>query len=241
MTLYGHYIKYGPKCSDHIRSVIPLLGTLVPQPVTSPPRSLPFAHTNRPSNPAADVVRRPTPPASPESWRPHVQTARPSEHSFSREYFLRETRGPRICVFHTPRPSHTRADPLAVSKHRFRQCPAVRAKRNRRHHNHRRIELCRDALPVVPQLPQNHTIDRRTDITLLEVRAPPQAVPAPWLPPPPRERDPLVNSSLFRVQSRRFESFAYLFTAIACSSKCPPRSSAPAPINSRAGKSVVVK
>src|SRR5882762_10987225 len=25
MTLYGHYIKYGPKCSDHIRSVIPLL------------------------------------------------------------------------------------------------------------------------------------------------------------------------------------------------------------------------
>src|SRR5882762_1947277 len=110
-----------------------------------------------------------------------------------------------------------------------------------RHHNHRRIELCRDAPPVVPQLPQNHTIDRRTDITLLEVRAPPQAVPAPWLPPPPRERDPLVNSSLFRVQSRRFESFAYLFTAIACSSKCPPRSSAPAPINSRAGKSVVVK
>ena len=229
MTLYGHYIKYGPKCSDHIRSVIPLLGTLVPQRVTSPPRSLPFAHTNRPSNPAADVVRRPTPPASPESWCPHVQTARPSEHSFFREYFLRETRGPRICVFHTPRPSHTRADPLAVSKHRFRQCPAVRAKRNRRHHNHRRIELCRDALPVVPRLPQNHTIDRRTDITLLEVRA------------PPRERDPLVNSSLFRVQSRRFESFAYLFTAIACSSKCPPRSSDPAPINSRAGKSVVVK
>ena len=160
---------------------------------------------------------------------------------FPENIILRETRGPRICVFHTPRPSHARADPLAVSKHRFRQCPAVRAKRNRRHHNHRRIELCRDALPVVPQLPQNHTIDRRTDITLLEVRAPPQAVPAPWLPPPPRERDPLVNSSSFRVQSRRFESFAYLFTAIACSSKCPPRSSAPAPINSRAGKSVVVK
>src|SRR5882762_2257885 len=195
--------------------------TFVPQPVTS----LPFAHTNRPSNPAADVVRRPTPPASPESLCPHVQTSRPSEHSFFREYFLRETRGPRICVFHTPRPSHTRADPLAVSKHRYGIA---------RHHNHRRIELCRDALPVVPQLPQNHTIDRRTDITLLEVRA-------PWLPPPPRERDPLVNSSLFRVQSRRFASFAYLFTAIACSSKCPPRSSAPAPINSRAGKSVVVK
>src|SRR5467141_3482774 len=234
--------------SNMVQNVVTIYGllffcwcTFLPQPVTSPPRFLPFAHTNRPSNPAPDVVRGPAPPASPESWCPHVQTARPSEHSFSREYFLRETRGPRICVFHTPRPSHTRADPLAVSKHRFRQCPAVRAKRNRRHHNHRRIELCRDALPVVPQLPQNHIIDRRTDITLLEVRAPPQAVPAPWLPPPPRERDPLVNSSLFRVQSRRFESFAYLFTAIACSSKCPPRSSAPAPINSRAGKSVVVK
>src|SRR5882762_5573654 len=25
MTIYGHYIKYGPKYSDHIRSVIPLL------------------------------------------------------------------------------------------------------------------------------------------------------------------------------------------------------------------------
>src|SRR6267378_3070314 len=111
---------------------------------------------------------------------------------------------PEFVCFYTPRPSHTRADPLAVSKHRFRQCPAVRAKRNRRHHNHRRIELCRDALPVVPQLPQNHTINRRTDITLLEVRAPPQAVPAPWLPPPPRERDPLVNSSSFRVPRSAF-------------------------------------
>src|SRR6267378_2932274 len=181
--------------SNMVQNIVTIYGllflcwcTFVPQPVTSPPRSLPFAHTNRPSNPAADVVRRPTPPASPESWRPHVQTARPSEHSFSREYFLRDTR----------------ADPLAVSKHRFRQCPAVRAKRNRRHHNHRRIELCRDALPVVPQLPQNHTINRRTDITLLEVRAPPQAVPAPWLPPPPRERDPLVNSSSFRVPRSAF-------------------------------------
>src|SRR6267378_3001736 len=100
MTLYGHYIKYGPKCSDHIRSTILLL-------VYFPP------------------------PASPESWCPHVQTARPSEHSFSREYFLRESRGPRIYVFHTPRPSHTRADLLAVSKHRFRLRPAARAKRNR--------------------------------------------------------------------------------------------------------------
>lgn len=33
----------------------------------------------------------------------------------------------------------------------------------------------------------------------------------------------------------------YLFTAIACSSKCPPRRSDPAPMNSRAGKSLVVK
>src|SRR5467141_935627 len=33
----------------------------------------------------------------------------------------------------------------------------------------------------------------------------------------------------------------YLRTAIACSSKCPPRRSDPAPMNSRAGRSLVVK
>src|SRR5882762_6785427 len=32
--------------------------TFLPQPVTSPPRSLPFAHTNRPSNPAPDFGLR---------------------------------------------------------------------------------------------------------------------------------------------------------------------------------------
>src|SRR5258706_4953495 len=99
----------------------------LPPPVTSPPRFLPIAHTNRPSNPAPDVVRGPPPPASPESWCPHVQTARPSEHSFSREYFLRESRGLRISVFHTPRPSHTRAALLAASTHRFRLRPAALA------------------------------------------------------------------------------------------------------------------
>src|SRR6267143_5178980 len=124
--------------SKTVQNIVTIYGLLffywcsfLPQPVTSPPRSLPFAHTNRPSNPAPDVVRGPAPAASPESWCPHVQTARPSEHSFSREYFLRESRGPRIYVFHTPRPSHTRADLLAVSKHRFRLRPAARAKRNR--------------------------------------------------------------------------------------------------------------
>src|ERR1700720_207039 len=30
MTLYGHYIKYGPKCSDHIRSVSLLLVCFLP-------------------------------------------------------------------------------------------------------------------------------------------------------------------------------------------------------------------
>jgi len=33
----------------------------------------------------------------------------------------------------------------------------------------------------------------------------------------------------------------YFFTAMACNSKCPPRRSDPAPMNSRAGKSLVVK
>jgi len=114
MTLYGHYIKYGPKCSDHIRSTIFCWCTFLPQPVTSPPRFLPFAHTNRPStqrqmlsgvqlhqllqNLGVHMFRR--------LVRPNIL--------FSREYFLRESRGPRIYVFHTPRPSHTRADLLAV-------------------------------------------------------------------------------------------------------------------------------
>src|SRR5882762_1243672 len=92
--------------SNMVQNVVTIYGllflcwcTFVPQPVTSPPRSLPIAHTNRPSNPAADAVRRPTPPASPESWRPHVQTARPSEHSFSREHYpTRNTWPQNLCV-----------------------------------------------------------------------------------------------------------------------------------------------
>ena len=45
--------------------------------------------------------------------------------------------------------------------------------------------------------------------------------------------------ALFSFSDRR--SFSYLFTAMACNSKCPPRKSEPAPMNSRAGKSFVVK
>ncbi|SRR6266699_1458874 len=37
------------------------------------------------------------------------------------------------------------------------------------------------------------------------------------------------------------EPCSYFFTAMACNSKCPPRRSDPAPMNSRAGKSLVVK
>ncbi len=40
---------------------------------------------------------------------------------------------------------------------------------------------------------------------------------------------------------RPFEPCFYFFTAMACNSKCPPRKSDPAPMNSRAGKSFVVK
>src|SRR6267143_670697 len=235
MTIYGHYIKYGPKYSDHIRSVIPLLVYFRPPAgyFTAALSSLcTYESTLKPSGRCC--------PASNSTSVSRILASTCSDGSSVRTFFFPRTLSyakhvaPEfVCSIRLGR--HIRA----LTHSQFRNIAFVNVQPYAqngiaRHHNHRRIELCRDALPVVPQLPQNHTIDRRTDITLLEVRA-------PWLPPPPRERDPLVNSSLFRVQSRRFASFAYLFTAIACSSKCPPRSSAPAPINSRAGKSVVVK
>jgi len=62
------------------------------------------------------------------------------------------------------------------------------------------------------------------------------------------EAKDLIGYTLRRIHSMEvskltgpLESFSYFFTAIACNSKCPPRSSDPAPINSRAGKSFVVK
>jgi len=230
MTLYGHCIKYGPKCSDHIRSVIPLLVYFRPPAgyFTAALSSLcTYESTLKPSGrccPASNST------SVSKNLGVHMfrRLVRPNILSSENISYAKRAAPEFVCSIRLGR--HIRA----LTHSQFRNIAFVNVQPYAqngiaRHHNHRRIELCRDALPVVPQLPQNHTIDRRTDITLLEVRA------------PPRERDPLVNSSLFRVQSRRFASFAYLFTAIACSSKCPPRSSAPAPINSRAGKSVVVK
>src|SRR6266571_8040984 len=75
-----------------------------------------FPQRNRLSGPVEAVGRVPVPPASPEFWCPHVQTARPSERSFFREFAPRESRGPRIYASHTPRQSHTLAGRLLVLK-----------------------------------------------------------------------------------------------------------------------------
>src|SRR6266567_5701547 len=76
------------------------------------------------------LPRVPVPPASPESWCPHVQTARPSERSFSPESVPRGSRGPRIYASHTPRQSHTHAAPLLVLKRHFRPHPGAPAEPN---------------------------------------------------------------------------------------------------------------
>ena len=56
-------------------------------------------------------------------------------------------------------------------------------------------------------------------------------------PPPVRLKAAAFNSARQRPRS----ALLYFFTAIACNSKCAPSNKDPAPTNSRAGKSFVVK
>src|SRR6266571_496962 len=89
-----------------------------------------FPQRNRLAGQGEAAARVPVPPASPESWCPHVQTARPSERSFSPESVPRGSRGPRIYASHTPRQSHTHAAPLLVLKRHFRPHPGAPAEPN---------------------------------------------------------------------------------------------------------------
>src|SRR5260370_7165094 len=77
--------------------------TFLSQSITSTPCPLHFPHTNRPATPAGVVARGPAPPAFPESWFPHVQTARPSGYSLSPECLPHDSPGPQISPFPTPR------------------------------------------------------------------------------------------------------------------------------------------
>src|SRR6266487_2197364 len=89
-----------------------------------------FPQRNRLEAPVEAVAPVPVPSASPEFWCPRVQTARPSQRSFSPESVPHGSRGPRIYASHTPRQSHTHAAPLLVLKRHFRPHPGAPAEPN---------------------------------------------------------------------------------------------------------------
>src|SRR5438034_11441106 len=115
VTLYGHSRSLSfPASLDYYSGSLPSR----------------FPQRNRLAGPVETVAPVLVPSASPEFWCPHVQTARPSQRSFFREFAPRGSRGPRIYASHTPRLSHMLAAPLLVLKRHFRPRPGAPAEPN---------------------------------------------------------------------------------------------------------------
>src|SRR5713101_5945542 len=195
MTLYRHYIKYDPKFSDHIRSVIPLLVYFLPPAgyFTAALSSLcTYESTLKPSGRCC--------PGSSSTSVSRILVSTCSDGSSVRTFFFPRMRPTRItwpqnlCV------------PYA-SAVTYARCPTF---------------------SFETSLSSTSKRTRRTESSAMVITGESNCVET--LSPPCRS-----------VLLLLVDLLSYFLTAMACNSKWPPRRSDPAPMNSRAGKSLVVK